>query len=187
MPLTLQDSTWKSGLGHPNISTWYQTLWNGCSVFRIYVAILSCSKPARVADLIGYQSLIIGASQNCLEGKWTIYNRRFRLKASASRSIHWSRIDITIWNITRLSVTASHQLCLVTCSSLIFPSGHLPASSRRRLDLRICLDWNDNPQRMYPTYLSLWSSVLSLRLQPQDPKRHKASQCPARQRDRQQA
>jgi len=94
--------------------------WVQC--FGIYVAIVSHSKPGCVTDLIGYQSLIIGASQNCREGKWTIYDCRFRLKASISRSIHWSRIDITIWNMTFPSVAASHHLCLVTCSSLIFPA-----------------------------------------------------------------
>ena len=35
--------------------------WVQC--FGIYVAIISCSKPKRVANLIGYQSIIIGASQ----------------------------------------------------------------------------------------------------------------------------
>ena len=64
------------------------------------MAIISCSKLKRVADLIGYQSLIIGASQNCREGRWTIYDRRFHLKASASHTKQWSTIDITIWNTT---------------------------------------------------------------------------------------
>ena len=38
--------------------------WIEC--FGIYIAIMACSSPQRVADLIGYQSLIISASQKCL-------------------------------------------------------------------------------------------------------------------------
>ena len=41
--------------------------------FGIYMAIVSYSTPKCVTDLIDYQSLIIGASQNCREGQWTIY------------------------------------------------------------------------------------------------------------------
>ena len=62
--------------------------------FGIYVAIISCSMPKRVADLISYQSIIIGASQIGCEGKWVTYDRRFRLKASASPKKEWSNIDI---------------------------------------------------------------------------------------------
>jgi len=36
--------------------------------FGIYMAIISCSRPKYMADLIGYQSLIIGASHNYREG-----------------------------------------------------------------------------------------------------------------------
>ena len=37
--------------------------------FVIYMAIISRQKPKRVANLLGYQSLIIGASQDCREGQ----------------------------------------------------------------------------------------------------------------------
>ena len=72
--------------------------WIQC--FAVYMAIISCHKPKRIADLLGYQSLIIGASMDCREGKWVIYDRRFRLKASASQNALWSVIDVTLWNMT---------------------------------------------------------------------------------------
>ena len=72
--------------------------WIQC--FGIYMAIISRSKPKRIADLIGYQSLIIGASQLCHESQWILYDHRFPLKASATRTKQWSVIDITIWNTT---------------------------------------------------------------------------------------
>ena len=62
------------------------------------MAILSRSAPQRVADLVGYQSLIISASLYYREGRWAIYDRRFRLKASASNIKKWSAIDVTIRN-----------------------------------------------------------------------------------------
>ena len=55
--------------------------WIQC--FSIYIAILSHSAPDRVPDLLGYQSLIISASQNHCAGRWVVYDQRFRLKASA--------------------------------------------------------------------------------------------------------
>ena len=64
------------------------------------MAIISCQNPKRVADLLGYQSLIIGASQDCRKGQWVTYDCRFRLKASASHVSQWSVIDVTIWNMT---------------------------------------------------------------------------------------
>jgi len=71
--------------------------WIQC--FSIYITIISRSKPKRIADLIGYQSIIIGGSQLGHEGRWILYDHRFRLKALASRTRQWSTIDITIWNM----------------------------------------------------------------------------------------
>ena len=71
--------------------------WVQC--FGIYMAIVSRSKPERIADLIGFQSIIIGASQLGNNDGWILYDRRFRLKASASRTRQWATIDITIWNM----------------------------------------------------------------------------------------
>jgi len=72
--------------------------WIQC--FAVYVAIISRHKPKWSADLLGYQSLIIGASRACREGKWAAYDRRFCLKASASHIDQWSAIDVTLWNTT---------------------------------------------------------------------------------------
>jgi len=56
-----------------NIMEWVQC-------FGIYVAIISYAKPKCVADLIGYQSIIIGASQIDREGKWVTYDQHFSQK-----------------------------------------------------------------------------------------------------------
>ena len=122
--------------------------WVQC--FGIYVAIMSHSKPKRVADLIGYQSLIIGASHNCREGQWIIYDRCFCLKASASHTKQWSTVDITIWNMTFPDrAIKSHYPPGVIPQGLPNPSpSHHPARQHQFPTTKIkpiCLDWNDNP------------------------------------------
>ncbi|XP_065896347.1 protein FAM133-like [Dysidea avara] len=46
--------------------------WIQC--FGIYIAVLSRSTPERVADLVGYQSLIIYASHYQRAGRWVVYD-----------------------------------------------------------------------------------------------------------------
>ena len=55
--------------------------WVQC--FGVYMAIISQKEPKRTTDLLGYQQLIINASQTGREGGWLVYDRHFRLKASA--------------------------------------------------------------------------------------------------------
>ena len=113
--------------------------WIQC--FAIYTAIISCKKPKRIPDLLGYQSLIIGASTDCHQGKWVIYDRRFRLKASASHTEQWSTIGVTLWNVT-FPKKAIHNR-----SSAGSPS-YMASSSRPQHQYHnqsTCLDWNENP------------------------------------------
>jgi len=82
--------------------------WIEC--FGIYIAIMVHSAPYWVADLILYQSLIISTSQKCLVGCWVTYDRRFRLKVSATKRTEWSAYNVTIWNeVFPYSITANYQ------------------------------------------------------------------------------
>jgi len=67
------------------------TEWVQC--FEMYIAIISRHKPKRVADLMGYQMIIMEASLGSREGKWLTYDRGFRLKASVSNLKQWATID----------------------------------------------------------------------------------------------
>ena len=163
--------------------------WVQC--FGIYVAIISRSKPKRVADLIGYQSLIIGASHNCREGQWIIYDRRFRLKASASHTKQWSTVDITIWNMTFPDrAIKSRYPPGVIPQGLPHPSpSHRPTHQHQFPTTKIkpiCLDWNDNPNGCTRTACqydhTCYRCVHNPRIQD---KHHKASECTIIQRDRQ--
>ena len=112
--------------------------WVQC--FGIYIAIISRKEPNRIADLIGYQSLIIQASSQCHAGRWVIYDRCFRLKASAVAVTEWSNIDITLWKLAfpdRLPSGGTHCLTESTAQTRTSFSG---SSGRMR---PVCLEWNE--------------------------------------------
>lgn len=48
--------------------------------FGIYTAVLSKFQPNRVADLLGYQTLILQAYTDFKGDRWQNYDRTFRLK-----------------------------------------------------------------------------------------------------------
>ena len=62
---------------------------------------------------------------DCCEGKWVIYDRRFRLKASASQNALWSVIDVTLWNMTSPErAIQSRQQAGSTPYASNLPNGH---------------------------------------------------------------
>ena len=116
--------------------------WVHC--FGMYIAIVSCQKPKRVPDLHGYQRIIMGASLHCREGKWLTYDRRFRLKASASNNKEWSTIDITIWNTTFPEI-AIWGYCSQGPPPYQNPPKPIHQNQTFSAQQPICLDRNDNP------------------------------------------
>ena len=117
--------------------------WIQC--FGIYIAVFSHSAPDRVADLLGYQSLIISASQYHRAGRWVVYDRRFRLKASAKNIKIWSAIEVTIWNMVFPDYTlGSYQ---PGRSQLTIPANSYrpPRQTAPEPKHQICLQWNENP------------------------------------------
>ena len=152
--------------------------WIQC--FGLYIAIISRTQPTRVADLIGYQSLIIWASQHGLEGSWVLYDRRFRLKASASPVKEWSAIDVTIWNLTFPEKTPKSR----QRDGYPSPSSSIhyrPPYSRQPLPKKqlVCLDWNENPSGCTRTPCRYEHICYRCVHNPTIPdKQHKASQCP---------
>ena len=67
--------------------------------FRIYTAILSKSQPHRVADLLGYQTLILQAHQEFKGDFWLRHDRTFRQKAATQKTPKWASIDTTFWSL----------------------------------------------------------------------------------------
>jgi len=77
--------------------------WVQC--FSVSTAIIHRSQPDRLPDLLRYQNLMVQTSLLCQEGRWVIYDQRFRLKASALRLQQWSTIDITLWQLAFLDTS----------------------------------------------------------------------------------
>ena len=121
-----------------NIMDWIQC-------FDTYIAIISCSAPHRVADLIGYQSWVVSASQNCQEGRWIVYNRRFHLKASATNNTEWSAYDIIIWNqVFPDGAMVNHQPRCPQPTNPTNPAYRLPRQPQLNPKCQICFKWNDS-------------------------------------------
>jgi len=72
--------------------------WMQC--FGVYIAIIYQKEPKRTTDLLGYQQLIINASQTGREGVWLVYDRHFCLKASALGLKDWSSVEMNVWWMT---------------------------------------------------------------------------------------
>ena len=71
--------------------------WIQC--FGTYTAVLSKSQPHRVADLLGYQTLILQAYMEFRGDRWLGYDRTFRLKAATQKDLKWATIDATLWSL----------------------------------------------------------------------------------------
>ena len=100
-----------------NIVEWLQ-------YFSTYIVIVSYKQPHRVSDLLGYQHLIIQASQDYEGDSWLGYDRRFRQQVAASPSNSWARTDSSLWN--QFFSGRAHTICCSHCFSHSHP---LPACS----------------------------------------------------------
>jgi len=161
----------------------------------MHIAIISRQKPKRVADLMGYQMIIMEASFGSHKGKWLTYDCRFRLKASASNIKQWATIDITIWNTTFPDRTI--RGCQVPGPSSYYQSCQYPPQRSRSpyqfnqgsthqnqappTTQSTCLDWNENPNgcaRVSCRYAHL--CYRCIHNPGASDRNHKASQCPYR-------
>ena len=117
--------------------------------FGVYMAVMSCTKPQRIADLLGYQQWIIQATYNHQPGCWAVYDRQFRLKTSATSSTDWLTIDLNLWhdafpyqNMTQaLPPSWSQQRPQYSTQSHVSNQPRRTPPSQQR----ISLDWNDDP------------------------------------------
>jgi len=115
--------------------------WVQC--FNIFVAVFHSSQPDRTPDLIGYQNLIMQTSKLGQEGRWILYDRRFRLKASALRLQHWSTIDITVWHMAFPELSPRSV-------PILQRGAYRPPQRTTTTNRPICLDWNDTHNAQCP-------------------------------------
>ena len=87
-----------------NISEWLQA-------FAVYVSLIVKKQPHRVPDLIGYQILILEASNEYRNDCWLGYDRRFRQQAASRSNCKWSDMDSTLWNMVFTGRTGQCGYC----------------------------------------------------------------------------
>ena len=168
--MTTQPATREHLKDVTNIMDWIQC-------FGLYMAIVSLKNPSRIPDLIGYQNLIVQSSLNSHEGCWIIYDRRFRLKASATTISEWSAIDITFWRMAfpeRPPAVSNYCFPKSPPPLQSFSSGSPPAPAPR-----VCLEWNENPDPGCPRPSCRFDHICYRCVQTNvSNKKHKAIFCP---------
>ena len=167
--------------GHKRLPEISNTVdWVQC--FGIYMAIVSRSKPEHITDLIGFQSIIIGASQLRNNDGWILYDRRFHLKTSASCTRQWA-IMVFPDRVIRWHQGQAPNICSTPLNFSQHPPRRTQPTPRR---MSICLDWNDSPNGCTRTNCRYEHARCVHNPNEQD-KHHKASQCLVTQRQRQQS
>ena len=116
------DDTARSKLRHSvtNISEWLQA-------FTVYVSVIAKKQPNHVPDLMGYQILILEASNESCNDCWLGYDRRFRQLAASRSNCKWSDMDSTLWNMAFTAQARTGQC--VYCFSLFHASKHCELTS----------------------------------------------------------
>ena len=123
--------------------------WLQC--FGTYMAVISHTAPGRMADLLGYQNLIIQGHLKYQDGCWASYDRQFCQKASATPVQAWSAIDTTLWNLAFTGQRAPHTpedgrqyRDPRQCEGMPASYYTTKQSSSFPKKQPICLEWNDS-------------------------------------------
>ena len=88
-------------------------LWIEC--YSSMVAVLATRFPQHIGDLMSYQKTIIKACKNFEGTAWVIYDRCYRRRAAATKSLEWAKIDSALHNEAftgRARVIPRCQFCL---------------------------------------------------------------------------
>ena len=73
----------------PDLATWTQC-------FAIYAATLGSKQPARIPELMAYQTIIAKVSQCYRWPSWVVYDQNFRQEAAGNTHQSWARVDPSI-------------------------------------------------------------------------------------------
>ena len=71
-------------------------LWVEC--YSSLVAVLATKFPQHIGDFMAYQKTIIKACKNFEGTAWVIYDRCYRRRAAAMKSLEWATIDSALYN-----------------------------------------------------------------------------------------
>ena len=165
------DDTARLKLRHSviNISKWLQA-------FAIYMSVIAKKQPYLVTDLMGYQILILEASNEYRNDCWLGYDRRFRQQAASHFNCKWSDIDSTLWNMAFTGQARTGQCGY--CFSLFHASKDCELTSDRDINVEpqylrsshtmprphrlICRHWNEKPTPNCPFPNCRYEHICSL-------------------------
>ena len=159
--------------------------WLQC--YAVYVAVVARKQPARLTDLMGYQSLIIEANMEYKNDCWIGYDRRFRQQAASCPHTPWSTVDTTLWNLAfaghARTTRCKYCFSLVHQSTDCDLSPEMPNQSRQKNQRpQFCFRWNETPAPMCPYLNCKYQHICYICAQ--DPANtnvsHKAIHCPQR-------
>ena len=71
-------------------------LWVEC--YSSLVAVLATKFPQHIGDFMAYQKTIIKACKNFEGTAWVVYDRCYRRRAAATKSLEWASIDSALYN-----------------------------------------------------------------------------------------
>ena len=148
-----------------NISEWLQA-------FAVYVSVIAKKQPHCVPDLMGYQILILEASNEYRNDCWLGYDRHFWQQAASWSICKWSDMDSTLWNMAFTGQARTGRCGY--CFSLFHTSKDCELASdggvnvepqylrSRRTVLRpyrlICRHWNEEVLQTVPSQIVVLST-----------------------------
>lgn len=109
----------------PDLATWMQC-------FAIYTAVLGQEQPARLPELMAYQSTIAKASQKYKWPSWVIYDQSFRQEMAGTTGQSWAKVDPSIYSLCFTGQAISSENWCAHCQSLDHTIQSCPARPRRR-------------------------------------------------------
>ena len=109
----------------PDLATWVQC-------FSIYAATLSAKHPARMPELMAYQTIVAKASQRYRWPSWIVYDQNFRQEAAGNPYQSWARVDPSIYAQCFTGQAISAENWCTRCQCLDHTTASCPYGSRKK-------------------------------------------------------
>ena len=109
----------------PDLATWTQC-------FAIYAATLCSKQPARIPELMAYQTIIAKASQRYRWPSWVVYDQNFRQEAAGNPHQSWARVDSSIYAQCFTGQAISTENWCTRCQCLDYTTSSCPYRPRKK-------------------------------------------------------
>ena len=127
-----------------NIAEWLKA-------FAVYISVVARKQPKCVPDLMGYQILMLEASNEYHNNRWMAYDQRFQQQAASQPSCKWSSIESILWNfVVTGKAKASHYKHWLSpfhlsknCEFAPDPTHDTPPNQTPGWHRFVCRQWNE--------------------------------------------